>query len=358
MQTPAKLLQRLSALPRLSRALSTQNGNTVTVRDALNQALDEELARDRRVFVIGEEVGHYEGCYKVTKGLLKKYGEKRIVDTPITEMGFTGLAVGAAFSGLKPVCEFMTVNFALQSIDHIINSAAKTYYMSAGKVPVPIVFRGPNGWAHGVAAQHSQDFSSWYASVPGLKVLIPYDAEDAKGLLKAAIRDPNPVVFLEHEVLYGASFPVSNEFLHHDFVLPIGKARIMREGKNVTLVSYSMGVHHSLEAADALEKEGISAEVINLRSLRPLDFEAIARSARKTRHVVTVETAWPFGGVGAEISAQLQESDVYDDLDAPVYRVTGVDIPMPYAEPLEEQALPTKDDIVKTVKKSLGKKSS
>ncbi|VDM53261.1 unnamed protein product [Angiostrongylus costaricensis] len=326
---------------------------TLTVRDALNQALNEELERDDSVFLIGEEVAQYEGAYKVSKGLWKKYGDDRIIDTPITEMGFTGLAVGAAFAGLRPVCEFMTFNFSMQAIDQMINSAAKTYYMSAGKVPCPIVFRGPNGAAAGVAAQHSQDFSAWFAHCPGLKVIAPYNSEDAKGLLKAAIRDDNPVVFLENEILYGQAFPVSDEVLKDDFVLPIGLCKIEREGNHITIVSYSKALDLCLEAAKELESLGVSAEVINLRTLRPLDVETIKNSVMKTHHLVTVENGWPYGGVGAEICAQVTESIAWDYLDAPILRVTGVDIPMPYAQHLEEEALPRVPHIVATCKKSL-----
>ncbi|CAD5219812.1 unnamed protein product [Bursaphelenchus okinawaensis] len=325
----------------------------IKVRDAINAALDEEMARDHNVFLIGEEVAQYDGAYKVSKGLWKKYGDNRVVDTPITEMGFTGIAVGAAFGGLRPICEFMTFNFAMQSIDQIINSAAKTFYMSAGRCPVPIVFRGPNGCAAGVAAQHSQDYSAWYAHCPGLKVVAPYSAEDAKGLLKAAIRDDNPVCVLEDEILYGVGFEMSEESQKDDFVVPIGKAKIERAGDHVTLVAYSIAVKHALDAAEELAKIGVSAEVINLRSLRPLDFETIRQSVFKTHHLVTVETGWPFAGIGAEIVAQANETDVFDHLDAPVYRVTGVDIPMPYAVSLEAAALPNAQHVVKTVKKSL-----
>lgn len=325
----------------------------ITVRDALNQAMDEELQRDDRVFLLGEEVAQYDGAYKVSKGLWKKYGDDRIIDTPITEMGFTGLAVGAAFAGLRPICEFMTFNFSMQAIDQIINSAAKTYYMSAGRLPVPIVFRGPNGAAAGVAAQHSQDYSAWFAHCPGLKVLSPYNSEDSKGLLKAAIRDDNPVVFLENELLYGASFPVDEKVLKDDFVLPIGEAKIELSGKDITIVSYSKGVQHALEAAEVLKKEGIQAEVINLRTLRPLDFETVKTSVIKTHHLVTVETGWPFCGIGAEISAQISESEAFDYLDSPVLRVTGVDVPMPYATALESAALPSTQDVISVVKRSL-----
>ncbi|KJH47959.1 Transketolase, pyridine binding domain protein [Dictyocaulus viviparus] len=355
---------------------------SLTVRDALNQAMDEEIKRDDRVFLIGEEVAQYDGAYKVSKGLWKKYGDDRIIDTPITEMGFTGLAVGAAFAGLRPICEFMTFNFSMQAIDQMINSAAKTYYMSAGRIACPVVFRGPNGAAAGVAAQHSQDFSAWFAHCPGLKVMAPYSSEDAKGLLKAAIRDDNPdtffeqviiaayisrqiisvahsyflVVFLENEILYGHSFPVSDEVLRDDFVLPIGVCKIEREGNHVTVVSFSKGVELALEAAKQLEALGISAEVINLRTLRPLDFETIKNSVMKTHHLVTVEQGWPYAGIGAEICAQVNESVAWDYLDAPILRVTGVDVPMPYAQHLEEEALPKVSHVVATCKKSLNMK--
>jgi len=333
--------------------MTVSGQTTMSVRDALNQAMDEELQRDDRVFLLGEEVAQYDGAYKISKGLWKKYGDERIVDTPITEAGFTGLAVGAAFAGLRPICEFMTFNFSMQAIDHIINSAAKTFYMSAGRVPVPIVFRGPNGAAAGVAAQHSQDYSAWFAHCPGLTVISPYNSEDAKGLLKAAIRDDNPVVFLENELLYGTQFPVSEQVLKDDFVLPIGKAKVEMGGKDITLVSHSKGVQHCIEAAEELKNEGIEVEVINLRTLRPLDFDTIKNSVKKTHHLVTMETGWPICGIGAEISAHIAESDAFDYLDSPVLRVTGVDVPMPYAATLEAAALPSTADVVKTVKKSL-----
>jgi len=323
---------------------------TMTVRDALNSAMAEEMERDEKVFVMGEEVGDYQGAYKITKGLIQRFGPTRVRDTPITEAGFTGLACGAAFMGLKPIVEFMTFNFSMQAIDHIVNTAAKTLYMSAGTISCPIVFRGPNGAAAGVGAQHSQCFAAWYMSIPGLKVVAPYDAEDARGLLKAAIRDPDPVVFLENELLYGESFPVSKEALSADFVTPIGKALVMRPGTDVTLVSFSKMVGFCKQAAEELAKEGISAEVINLRSLRPLDRDAIAASARKTNRVVVVEEGWPQAGVGAEISAMVNE-DAFDYLDAPVERITGVDIPMPYAANLEKLALPQVSDIVRVAKR-------
>jgi len=324
------------------------------VRDALNQALDEELERDEKVIIIGEEVAEFNGPYKVTKGLWKKYGDKRVIDTPIAEMGFTGMAVGAAFNGLRPVVDFMTWNFAMQSIDHILNSAAKTYYMSAGRMNVPIVFRGPNGLAAGVAAQHSQDYSAWFAHCPALKVVAPYSAEDAKGLLKAAIRDDNPVVVLEDEILYGSSFPMSDEALDKDFVIPIGKAKIERPGEHVTITAHAMSVKIALEAAEELASIGVNAEVINLRTLRPLDFDTIKKSVIKTKHLVTVECGWPFAGIGAEICAQIVESDAFDFLDAPIYRVTGVDMPAPYAIELESKITPKSHHVVTMVKKSLG----
>ena len=325
---------------------------SMTVRDALNSALSEEMTRDEKVFIIGEEVGEYQGAYKITKGLHQKFGAERVRDTPITEAGFTGIACGAAFMGLKPVVEFMTFNFALQSIDHIVNSAAKTLYMSAGTISCPIVFRGPNGAAAGVGAQHSQCFAAWYMSIPGLKVLAPYDAEDARGLMKAAIRDPDPVVFLENELLYGESFQLPKEALDEDFTIEIGKAKIMREGSDVTFVAFSKMVGYCLKAAEELEKDGVRAEVINLRSLRPFDREAVARSAKKTGRVVIVEEGWPQCGVGSEIATCVNE-DAFDYLDAPVERVTGVDIPMPYAANLEAMALPKPADIVSVAKRTL-----
>nr|ACN53547.1 mitochondrial pyruvate dehydrogenase E1 component beta subunit-like protein [Serendipita indica] len=315
--------------------------------------MDEEMTRDETVFILGEEVAKYNGAYKVTKGLLDKFGEKRVVDTPITEMGFAGLAVGAALAGLRPICEFMTFNFAMQAIDQIVNSAGKTYYMSGGNVPCPVVFRGPNGAAAGVAAQHSQDYAAWYGSIPGLKVVSPYSAEDCKGLLKAAIRDPNPVVFLENEMLYGVSFPMSAEAMKDDFLLPIGKAKVEKEGTDVTIVAHSIMVGRSLEAAEKLEKEGIKAEVINLRSIRPLDIDAIIKSVKKTNRLLTVEGGFPQFGVGSEICAQVVESEAFDYLDAPVERVTGADVPTPYAANLEAYAFPDSDVIVKVAKRSL-----
>merc|ERR1711953_1291265 len=312
----------------------------LTVRDALNQALDEEIEKDDRVFVMGEEVAQYDGAYKVTRGLWKKYGDKRVIDTPITEMGFAGLAVGAAMNGLRPICEFMTFNFSMQAIDQVINSAAKTFYMSGGSVNIPIVFRGPNGCAAGVAAQHSQCFAAWYGHCPGLKVISPYDAEDCKGLLKAAVRDPDPVVFLENELLYGTAFDVDDAVMESDFVLPIGKAKIMREGKDITLVSHSIGVGFCMGAAELLAKEGISVEVVNLRSIRPLDMDTVNESVKKTGHAITVEGGLPQHGVGAEISACISEGPAFHYLDAPVMRITGADAPMPYAASAEAAATP------------------
>ena len=326
-------------------ASSSSSGSEMTVRDALNSALAEEMRKDDKVFVMGEEVGEYQGAYKITRGLLQEFGADRVYDTPITEAGFTGLAVGAGFSGLKPVVEFMTFNFAMQAIDQIINSAAKTLYMSAGTISCPIVFRGPNGAAAGVGAQHSQCFGAWYSSCPGLKVLAPYDCEDARGLLKAAIRDPDPVIFLENELLYGNSYPVDDGILDVDFTLPIGKAKVMREGTDVSIAAFSKMVGYSLEAAEVLASKGISAEVINLRTLRPLDRETIAKSIIKTTRLVSVEEGWPQSGVGSEITAVANE-EAFDYLDAPVERVTGADIPTPYAANLEKSAFPTVDDIV------------
>ena len=339
-----------------SRAASSGSGpQTMTVRDALNSAIAEELDRDDGVFLMGEEVAQYNGAYKVSRGLLDRFGERRVVDTPITEMGFTGLAVGAALAGLKPICEFMTFNFAMQSIDHIINSAAKTYYMSGGIQPCNITFRGPNGAAAGVAAQHSQDYSAWYGSIPGLKVISPYSAEDYKGLMKAAIRDPNPVVFLENEILYGESFEMSEEALSPDFVLPIGKAKIEKEGSDLTMVSHTRNVAHCLEAAEILQKEyGVNAEVINLRSIKPLDVEAIINSVKKTNHLITVEAGFPGFGVGSEICAQLMESEAFDYLDSPVERVTGCEVPTPYAKELEDFAFPDVEVVMRASRKVLG----
>ena len=360
-----------------SRSLSTASAQ-MTVRDALNSALREEMQRDEDVFVMGEEVAQYQGAYKITKGLLDEFGTKRVIDTPITEAGFTGLATGAAYRKLRPVLEFMTFNFSMQAIDHVINSAAKMHYMSGAQIKVPIVFRGPNGAAAGVAAQHSQCFAAWYAHCPGLKVIAPYSAEDARGLLKAAIRDDNPVVFLENEILYGMSFDVTDAVVDKDFTLPIGECKVRdrraipprnsrrailrrapssyhrqveREGTDVTIVSYSKGVATSLEAADALAALGVSCEVINIRTLRPLDRKTIIDSVVKTNRLVTVEEGWPACGIGAELGACIYESEAFNYLDAPVERVTGADIPMPYAANLEKDAIPIAQNVVNAVQK-------
>jgi pyruvate dehydrogenase E1 component beta subunit len=319
---------------------------TQTVRDALRDAMAEEMRRDGDVFLMGEEVAQYQGAYKISQGLLDEFGDRRVIDTPITEHGFTGLGIGAAFDGLKPIVEFMTWNFAMQAMDQIINSAAKTRYMSGGQMSCPIVFRGPNGAAARVAAQHSQDYSAWYASVPGMKVIAPYFAADAKGLLKAAIRDPNPVIFLENEIVYGRSFPVPKL---DDFVLPIGKARICRPGTDVTIVAYSITVGQALDAAEKLAEEGIEAEVIDLRTLRPLDMDTVLESVKKTNRIVTVEQAWPVCSIGSEISARVA-LDAFDYLDAPPTKVSGKDVPMPYAANLEKLALPTVDELIEAVK--------
>jgi len=320
---------------------------TMTVREALRDAMAEEMRRDLSVFLMGEEVAEYQGAYKVSQGLLEEFGAKRVIDTPITEYGFTGLGVGAAFAGLRPIVEFMTFNFAMQAIDHIINSAAKTLYMSGGQMGCPIVFRGPNGAAARVAAQHSQCYASWYAHCPGLKVVAPWSAADAKGLLKSAIRDPNPVIFLENEILYGQSFEVPDD---PEWLVPIGKARIVRKGSHVTITAFSRMVGLALAAADLLQKEGIEAEVIDLRSLRPLDTATITQSVQKTNRLVTVEEGWSFAGIGAELSAQMMET-AFDWLDAPVARVAGVDVPMPYAANLEHMALPQPETIVEAAKR-------
>ncbi|GGB59551.1 pyruvate dehydrogenase complex E1 component subunit beta [Henriciella pelagia] len=318
-----------------------------TVRDALRDAMAEEMRRDDAVFVMGEEVAEYQGAYKVTRELLQEFGAKRVVDTPITEHGFAGLGVGAAFGGLKPIVEFMTFNFAMQAIDQIINSAAKTLYMSGGQMGCPIVFRGPNGAASRVGAQHSHDYSAWYSNVPGLKVVAPYDAADAKGLLKAAIRDPNPVVFLEHELLYGESFPVPEV---EDYVLPIGKARVRRSGTDVTLVAHSRMVGFALQAAEKLAEDGIDAEVIDLRTLRPLDTDTVIESVKKTNRIVTCEEGWRYMGVGAEICATVV-NEAFDYLDAPPTRVHQKDVPLPYAANLEAMSLPGTADIIEAAKK-------
>jgi pyruvate dehydrogenase E1 component beta subunit len=319
---------------------------TITVREALRDAMAEEMRRDGNVFVMGEEVAEYQGAYKVTQGLLQEFGAKRVIDTPITEHGFAGVGVGAGFAGLKPIVEFMTFNFAMQAIDQIINSAAKTLYMSGGQMGCSIVFRGPNGAAARVAAQHSQDYSAWYSHIPGLKVVAPYSAADAKGLLKAAIRDPNPVIFLENEILYGQTGEVPKL---DDFIVPIGKARIARAGQHVTIVAWSHGMTYALKAADELAKQQIEAEVIDLRTLRPLDAQTIITSVQKTGRAVVVEEGWQQSGVGAEISARLMEG-AFDYLDAPVARVSGKDVPMPYAANLEKMALPSVAEVIEAAK--------
>jgi pyruvate dehydrogenase E1 component beta subunit len=322
----------------------------ITVREALRDAMALEMRRDADVFLIGEEVAQYQGAYKISQGLLDEFSDRRVIDTPITEHGFTGLAVGAALNGLKPIVEFMTFNFAMQAMDQIINSAAKTLYMSGGQMGCPIVFRGPNGAASRVAAQHSQCYASWYAHVPGLKVVSPWSSADAKGLLRAAIRDPNPVIVLENEILYGQTFecPVDD-----DFIVPIGKAKIERTGRHVTIVAFSIMVGVAMKAADALAEQGIEAEVINLRSLRPLDTATIVDSVKKTNRLVTVEEGWPFAGIGAEIAMQIIEH-AFDWLDAPPVRVHGLDVPLPYAANLEKLALPQPDWVVDAVKKIVG----
>jgi pyruvate dehydrogenase E1 component beta subunit len=319
---------------------------TMTVREALREALAEEMRANDRVFLMGEEVGEYQGAYKISQGLLDDFGPKRVIDTPITEHGFAGLAVGAAFGGLNPVVEFMTFNFSMQAIDQIINSAAKTLYMSGGQLGCPIVFRGPNGAAARVAAQHSQDYAAWYAQIPGLKVAMPYSAADAKGLLKTAIRDPNPVIFLENEILYGRSFEVP---VLDDFTIPFGKAKVWREGSDVTIVSFGIGMTYALEAAEQLGREGISAEVIDLRTLRPIDYDTVLASVQKTNRCVTVEEGWPVGSIGNHLSATIM-TRAFDYLDAPVVNCTGKDVPMPYAANLEKLALVTTAEVIEAVK--------
>jgi len=320
--------------------------------------MDEEIARDKDVFLMGEEVAQYNGAYKVSKGLWDKYGSERVWDTPITEMGFAGLCTGAAMAGLKPICEFMTFNFSMQAIDQIVNSAAKTHYMSGGQAPIPIVFRGPNGSAASVGAQHSQCFASWFANIPGLKVVSPYDSTDAKGLLKASIRDPNPVVFLEQELMYGQSFEVADEVLSPDFLLPLGKCHIQKEGTDVTIVAFSKAVHTSMLAAEELAKEGISAEVVNIRTIRPLDRDTILESVKKTGRLITVEEGFPFSGIGAEIVAMCCEESTFDYLDAPPLRITGADVPLPYSKPLEAACTPLVTDVVNVARRVVARKSA
>ncbi|HIB56633.1 MAG TPA: pyruvate dehydrogenase complex E1 component subunit beta [Alphaproteobacteria bacterium] len=318
---------------------------SITVREALRDAMAEEMRRDKDVFLMGEEVGEYEGAYKVSQGLLAEFGPRRVIDTPITEAGFTGVGIGAAFMGLKPIVEFMTFNFAMQAMDQLVNSAAKTHYMSGGRVSCPIVFRGPNGAASRVAAQHSQDYSSWYAQVPGLKVIAPYSATDAKGLLKAAIRDPNPVIVLENEMLYGETFEVPDDA---EWIESIGVARVVREGDDVTVVCFSRGVQWSLSAADYLAEKGISVEIIDLRSLRPLDTETVLSSVKKTNRMVAVDESWPLASIASELSAQVMEK-AFDYLDAPVVRVNSEDVPLAYAVSLEQISLPSPEKIVEAV---------
>lgn len=322
------------------------------VRDAINQAIDEEMEADDAVYVMGEEVAHYQGAYKVTKGLYQKYGDRRVIDTPITEMGFTGLAIGSAYKDCKPIVEFMTWNFAMQALDQIVNSAAKQYYMSGGDIACPIVFRGLNGDSAGVSAQHSQCFAAWYSSIPGLKVVAPYSSEQAKGLMKAAIRDPNPVVVLEHELLYGVNFPMSEEAQSKDFTMEIGKAIVEKEGTDVTIITFSRFVGMGLEAAEIMAEKGVSVEVVNLLTLRPLDRDTVLNSIKKTGRVVSLEGGWPQSGVGSEIAAMIMESDTFDYLDAPMERVCGADIPMPYAQNLEKAALPVVEDVISAIERT------
>ena len=341
-----ELVQEVSSKTKDSKNVSTKNVE-ITVREALRDAMAEEMRSDKHVFLMGEEVAQYQGAYKVSQGLLDEFGAERVIDTPITEHGFTGLAIGAAFGGLKPIVEFMTFNFALQAMDQIINSAAKTLYMSGGQMGAQIVFRGPNGAASRVGAQHSQDFAAWFSHIPGLKVCAPYSADDAKGLLKSAIRDPNPVIFLENEILYNKKF-ITNE--ENDHIVQIGKAKIRREGSDVTLVSFGIGVEHTLKAAEELDNIGINAEVIDLRSLRPMDTEAIINSVKKTNRCVTIEEGFPIGSIGNYISAMLVEK-AFDYLDAPILNCTGKDIPMPYAANLEKLSLITVKEIVEAAQK-------
>ncbi|MDF3606072.1 pyruvate dehydrogenase complex E1 component subunit beta [Paracoccus sp. DMF-8] len=320
---------------------------TMTVREALREAMTEEMERDETVFIMGEEVGEYQGAYKISQGLLEKFGPRRVVDTPISEMGFAGIGTGASWGGLRPIVEFMTFNFAMQAIDHILNSAAKTLYMSGGQMGSPMVFRGPNGAAARVGAQHSQDYAAWYAQIPGLKVVMPYSAADAKGLLKTAIRDNNPVVFLENEILYGRSFEVPDM---DDFTIPFGKAKIVRPGKDVTIVSFGIGMTHALDAAEKLAEDGIEAEVIDLRTLRPIDYATVIESVQRTNRCVTVEEGFPVCSIGNHLSAYIMEN-AFDYLDAPVINCTGKDVPMPYAANLEKHALITAPEVVEAVKK-------
>ena len=348
-KAPAKANSEAPAAPKPDQTPDWPEGTEMkqqTVREALRDAMAEEMRTDPNVFVMGEEVAEYQGAYKVTQGLLDEFGSKRVIDTPITEHGFAGIGVGAAFGGLRPIVEFMTFNFAMQAIDQIINSAAKTLYMSGGQMGAPMVFRGPNGAAARVAAQHSQDYGAWYAHIPGLKVVQPYSAADAKGLLKSAIRDPNPVIFLENEILYGKSFEVP---VLEDFTIPFGKAKIWREGEDVTIVSWGIGMTYALEAADKLAEEGISAEVIDLRTLRPIDYDTVIASVMKTNRCITVEEGFPVASIGNHLSAYIM-TNAFDYLDAPVLNCTGKDVPMPYAANLEKLALVTTDEVIEAVK--------
>ena len=343
--TPALVIAPVLA-PSLAEPEWTGETVDTTVRDALRDAMAEEMRAEDKVFLMGEEVAQYQGAYKISQGLLEEFGDRRVVDTPITEHGFAGIGVGAAYMGLRPIIEFMTFNFAMQAMDQIINSASKTLYMSGGQMGCPIVFRGPNGAASRVGAQHSQCYASWYAHCPGLKVVAPYSAADAKGLLKSAIRDPNPIIFLENEILYGQSFPVP---VDDDWTVPIGKAKVLREGSDVTILAFSIMVGKALEAAEALAAEGINAEVVDLRSLRPLDIDTIVKSVKKTNRVVSCEEGWPFAGIGSEIAAIVMEH-AFDWLDAPVARVAGLDVPLPYAANLEKLALPQTEHITEAAK--------
>jgi len=353
-------LSKLTRRVRIDQVISSSNNafargfatKEMAVREAICDGIDEEMERDENVYVMGEEVAQYQGAYKVTKGLYQKYGEKRVIDTPITEAGFTGLAIGSSFHDLRPVVEFMTINFAMQAIDHVVNSAAKQYYMSGGDLPCPIVFRGPNGYSAGTAAQHSQCFAAWFGSIPGLKVVAPYSSEDAKGLIKAAIRDPNPVMVLEHELMYGVSFPMSDEAQSKDFVIEIGKAKIEREGSDVTIITFSKEVGKALEAAEIMAGKGVSCEVINLLTIRPLDRETIFNSIKKTGRCVTLEQGFPQHGVGAEIAALIMETDTFNYLDAPMERVCGADIPTPYATELENACFPQVDDVIAAIERT------
>ena len=350
MVAPAPASPAPASVPAAPRAATPEKDwgptKSMTVREALRDAMAAEMRADADVFLIGEEVAQYQGAYKISQGLLEEFGPRRVMDMPITEHGFTGMAVGAAFTGLRPIVEFMTFNFSMQAIDQIINSASKTLYMSGGQLGCPIVFRGPNGAASRVAAQHSQCYASWYAHCPGLKVVSPWSAADAKGLLRAAIRDPNPVIVLENEILYGQSFECPTA---DDFILEIGKAKVEREGSDVTIVAFSIMVSMAMQAAEKLAEQGISAEVINLRSIRPLDTETIAASVRKTNRLVTLEEGWPYAGIGAEVAMQIMET-AFDHLDAPPVRVTGLDVPMPYAANLEKLALPRLDQVVEAAR--------